>query len=99
MSDKGKLTKTSSLLDFLIKVGANTIDVFEMKNTEGNTVRFFKVPGTDESGLISRKIQEDLDADKHVISLWMRPDAEPALLIHNKPVGGPATLVTSYSKE
>ena len=57
------------------------------------------MPGTERSGLVSTKIQEDLDPDKHVVSLWLRPEGEPAYLVHNKPTGGPATLVTSYSKE
>lgn len=74
---KVNFSKSQSLVDFLISLGANTCKIVRNPNTKK---RFFVVEGTELSGRVSTKVEE-LHADLKVS--WMEPeDGEASYIIH-----------------
>lgn len=76
-NSKVNFSKSQSLVDFIISLGANTCKIVRNPKT---SKRFFVVDGTEVSGRVSTKV-EDLSADLRVS--WMEPeDGEASYIIH-----------------
>ena len=70
-------SKSTSFIDFIISLGANTCKIIRNPNTQK---RFFVVDGTEVTGRVSNKVEE-LSADLRVS--WMEPvDGEASYIIH-----------------
>lgn len=87
-----------SMIDFLIKMGANTISV---KKNPQNGNFFFVVEGTEVTGRVSSKVssEEELALDLRVS--WVEVQDEPgkgSYILH-KPGSGGAVTVSSFSRE
>jgi hypothetical protein len=77
-NSKVNFSKSQSLVDFIISLGANTCKIVRNPKT---SKRFFVVDGTEVSGRVSTKV-EDLSADLRVS--WMEPeDGEASYIIHH----------------
>ena len=85
-------SKSQSLVDFIISLGANTCKIVRNPNT---SKRFFVVDGTDVTGRVSNKV-EDLSADLRVS--WMEPaDGEASYIIHSAGEGSDANTESTFS--
>lgn len=73
-----KFSKSTSLVDFIISLGANTAKIIRNPKTQ---LRFFVVEGTEVTGRVSKKVDK-LTEDLRVS--WMEPeDGEASYIIHN----------------
>jgi hypothetical protein len=85
-----EFTKTQPLVDFLLSLGANTIELVRNPKTGK---RFFTVPAADTSGRVSEKV-EKLSSDLSVS--WVIPeDGEPSYMVH--PTGNSGNVEDSFS--
>ena len=76
-NSKVNFSKSTSLVDFIINLGANTAKIIRNPNT---SKRFFVVEGTEVTGRVSTKVEE-LSADLRVS--WMEPeDGDASYIIH-----------------
>ncbi len=89
-NSKVNFSKSTSLVDFIINLGANTAKIIRNPNT---SKRFFVVDGTEVTGRVSNKVEE-LSADLRVS--WMEPeDGEASYIIH--PAGSDENTLSSLS--
>jgi len=89
-NSKVNFSKSTSLVDFIINLGANTAKIVRNPNT---SKRFFVVEGTEVTGRVSNKV-EDLSADLRVS--WMEPeDGEASYIIH--PAGADDNTESTFS--
>jgi len=89
-NSKVNFSKSQSLVDFIISLGANTCKIVRNPKT---SKRFFVVDGTEVTGRVSNKV-EDLTADLRVS--WMEPeDGEASYLIHQP--GSDANTESTFS--
>ena len=82
---------SQSIVDFLIKMGSNTIKLVKNPNTKK---KFFAVEGTNVTGRVSTKITK-LSADLRVT--WVDVDGDPdagSYMLHPQGDGGANTLDT-----
>jgi hypothetical protein len=77
MENSVNFSKSTSIVDFIISLGANTAKIIRNPKT---SKRFFVVEGTEVTGRVSNKV-EKLSADLRVS--WMEPeDGEASYIIH-----------------
>tara|TARA_B100000287_G_scaffold321994_1_gene305920 strand:- start:119 stop:412 length:294 start_codon:yes stop_codon:yes gene_type:complete len=82
---------SQSIVDFLIKMGSNTIKLVKNPKTNKN---FFVVEGTNVTGRVSKKITK-LSAELRVT--WVDVEGEPeksSYMLHPQGEGGANTLDT-----
>tara|TARA_Y100000389_G_C17187266_1_gene377036 strand:+ start:144 stop:434 length:291 start_codon:yes stop_codon:yes gene_type:complete len=84
-------SKTVSLIDFIISLGANTCKLIRNPKT---SLRFFVVDGTEVTGKVSKRVEE-LSSDLSVSWVTPKDGGEASYLIH--PSGGGGNVESEYS--